>query len=41
MEVQNLTSERDKVSEQAENKCDEICHYLTKEFNYLEESMTK
>tara|TARA_B110000285_G_C14931599_1_gene517601 strand:+ start:477 stop:641 length:165 start_codon:yes stop_codon:yes gene_type:complete len=41
MEVQNLTSERDKVSEMAESKCNEICEYLTKEFNFLEEVMTK
>ena len=41
MEVQNLTSERDKVSEMAETKCNEICSYLTKEFNFLEEVMTK
>jgi hypothetical protein len=41
MEVQNLTSERDKVSEMAESKCNEICSYLTKEFNFLEEVMTK
>ena len=40
-EVRLLTSERNKVSEQAEAKCDEINGYLNKELQYLEESMMK
>ena len=36
-EVRMLTNERNKVSEIAENKCEEINGYLNKELVYLEE----
>ena len=40
-EVRVLTQERNKVSEHAESKTEEINNYLNKEFQYLEESMMK
>ena len=40
-EVHMLTHERNKVSERAENKCEEINGYLNKELCYLEEQMLK
>ena len=40
-EVRMLTQDRNKVSEMAENKCEEINAYLNKELIYLEEQMLK